>query len=190
MLTWADLVLLGIVAISSLVGVLRGFIVEVMSLAVWIAAFWLAFAFGGDAGALFEGVVEAPSARLFLGHALLFLAALVVGGLATWLIGRLVKSTGLSGTDRLLGLVFGLLRGAALGCVLVLVLGFTPMPQDPWWSQSRLLPGFQRGAEWMRAWLPEVVARHIRFDPVLADLPDLPDMPAAPDSRDNTPPSE
>jgi len=187
MLNWADLVLLGLVAVSSLVGVLRGFIVEVMSLVVWVAAFWLAFAFGAQAGELFDSVVEAPSARLFLGHAVLFLAALVAGGLTTWLIGRLVKSTGLSGTDRLLGLVFGLLRGAALGCVLVLVLGFTPVPQDPWWRESRLIPGFQGGAEWMRTWLPDAVARHIRYDALPLSLPEA---AGAANSGDNTPPSE
>lgn len=186
MLNWADLILLGILAISCLVGLLRGFIAEAMSLAVWVAAFWLAFVYGGEAAELFATVVEAPSARLFLGHALLFILAILIGGLATWLIGRLVRASGLSGTDRLLGLCFGLLRGAALGCVLVLVMGFTPMPQDPWWQQSRLIPGFQRGAEWMRAWLPAAVAEYIRFD--AAPLPALPLPPPAPDSGDNTPP--
>ena len=110
--------------------------------------------------------------------------ALLVGGLATWLMGRLVKSTGLSGTDRLLGLGFGLLRGAALGCVLVLLLGFTPLPQDAWWRESQLLPGFQRGAEWLRSWLPEAVARHVRYTPALPTLP-LP-SPPDPEQSDNS----
>jgi membrane protein required for colicin V production len=194
MLTWVDLVLLGIVGISCLVGLLRGFIVEVMSLVVWLAAFWLAFVFGADAAQMFEPYVEAASARLLLGYTVLFVAALMVGGLATWLIGRMVKATGLSGTDRLLGLGFGLLRGAALGCILVLVLGFTPMPAEAWWKESRLLPGFQRGAEWMRAWLPEAVASYIRFDgtpaalPAAPSLPELSQPPSPVDSRDNTPP--
>ena len=177
MLTTADIVLLAIVGLSTLVGLWRGFVVEVMSLAVWVAAFWLAFAFGDEAAALFAGAVQAAGARLFLGYAALFIAALLVGGLATWLMGKLVKSTGLSGTDRILGLGFGLLRGAALACVLVLLLGFTPLPQDAWWRESRLLPGFQRGAEWLRTWLPQAVAQHVDFHPVLATLP----VPSPPD---------
>jgi membrane protein required for colicin V production len=184
MLTWADIALLAILGISTLMGLWRGFVVEVMSLAVWVAAFWVAFAFGDDVAALFEGSVQAPSARLFLGYAALFVFALMVGGLTTWLLGRLVKSTGLSGTDRMLGLGFGLLRGAALACVLVLVLGFTPAPQDPWWRESRLVPSFQRGAEWLRTWLPDAVARHIRFDPLLAALPAL--SPPDPEAGDNS----
>lgn len=179
MLSWVDVVLLAIVALSTLVGLWRGFVVEVMSLVVWVAAFWLAFVYGDDASRLFAEYVASPSARLLLGYALLFLAALLVGGLATWLLGKLVRSTGLSGTDRLLGLGFGLLRGVALGCVLVLVMGFTPLPQDPWWRDSRVLPGFQRGAEWLRAWLPAAVAEHVRFDQV--PLPSFPLQVPPPD---------
>jgi membrane protein required for colicin V production len=188
MLTTADLVLLAIVGLSTLVGLWRGFVVEVMSLAVWVAAFWLAFAYGDEAAQLFSGTVQAAGARLFLGYAALFIAALLVGGLATWLMGKLVKSTGLSGTDRILGMGFGLLRGAALACVLVLLLGFTPLPQDAWWRESRLLPSFQRGAEWLRTWLPQAVAQHVDFRPVLPTLP-IP-SPPDPDKSDNseTPP--
>lgn len=181
MLSWVDIVLLAIVGLSAVVGLWRGFVVEVMSLAVWVAAFWLAFVYGDEASALFAAHVDSPAARLLLGYVLLFLLALMVGGLATWLLGKLVRSTGLSGTDRLLGLGFGLLRGAALGCVLVLVLGFTPLPQDPWWQQSRVLPGFQRGAEWLRGWLPAAVAEHVRFDAV--PLPPIPiELPTTPAS--------
>jgi membrane protein required for colicin V production len=184
MLGTADIVLLAIVALSTVVGLWRGFVVEVMSLAVWVAAFWLAFAFGDDVAALFEAVVQAAGARLLLGYAALFVSALLVGGLATWLMGRLVKSTGLSGTDRLLGLGFGLLRGAALACVLVLLLGFTPLPQDAWWRESRLLPGFQRGAEWLRSWLPQAVAQHVDFRATLPTLP-IP-SPPDPERSDNS----
>jgi membrane protein required for colicin V production len=173
MLTWADLTLLAILGLSSIVGLWRGFVVEVMSLAVWVAAFWLAFVFGDETATLFEGAVQSGTAQLVLGYASVFVCALAVGGLLTWLMGRLVKGTGLSGTDRMLGLGFGLLRGVALACILVLLMGFTPMPQDSWWQQSRLLPGFQSGAEWLKTWLPEAVAEQIRFG-----LPDLPDAKA------------
>lgn len=191
-MNWLDIALLVVVGLSTLVGLWRGFVVEVMSLAVWVAAFWLAFAFGDEAAALFEGTVQAAGARLFLGYAVLFIGALLVGGLATWLMGKLVKGTGLSGTDRLLGLGFGVLRGAALACLGVLLLGFTPLPQAPEWRQSQLLPAFQRGAEWLRAWLPHAVAQHVRFElpPPLQGL-SLPRETPAPDRETmDTKPSE
>ena len=186
MLGWPDIVLLVILGLSTVVGLWRGFIVEVMSVAVWVAAFWLAFAYGDSAALLFENIVATPSVRLLLGYALLFTLALVVGGLATWLMGRLVHATGLSGTDRLLGLVFGLARGYALGAVAVLLAGFTALPGDPWWEQSRVIPAFQRGAEWMRTHLPAAVADQVNFSPVI-ELALPPAPPAAnaqaPDER-------
>ena len=162
-MNWADLVLVGIIGLSAVIGLWRGFVVEVLSLLVWIAAFLLALHYGAEVAELFEGHVDTPSARMALGHLLLFVLAIIVGGLLTWLIGKLVRATGLSGTDRLLGLVFGLLRGGGLAVVLVLVLGFTPLPGDPWWQQSQLLPSFERGAQWLRGWLPEAAAREVHF---------------------------
>ena len=170
LLNGADIALLGVIAISSAVGIWRGFVVEVLSLAVWVAAFWLAFAFGADLAALFGDGIATPAARLLLGYALLFVAALLTGAFATWLIGRLVRGSGLSPTDRVLGMGFGLLRGVALCCIAVLLLGFTPFPQDPWWQQSRLLPGLQPGAEWLRSWLPAPVAEQIRFERLAGPL--------------------
>lgn len=181
MLNGADWLLLGVIALSAVMGLMRGLVVEVLSLVVWVAAFWLAFVYGGDVSVLFEGSIASPAARMFLSYAALFVAALVIGGLVTWLIGRLLKSSGLGGIDRLLGLVFGLVRGAALACVLVLLFGFTRMPQDAWWHESRLLPEFQRGAQAMKAWLPDAVAPYVQFGTRAAvALVSPPAAPAAP----------
>lgn len=165
MLNWADLVLIAILALSALVGLWRGLVVEVLSLVIWVAAFWLAFQFGEPVSVLFEGRVEPSSARMFLAFGLLFIGALVVGGLLTWLIRKLIVATGLTGTDRMLGLLFGILRGGVLASVLVLLLGFTPMPADDWWQQSRLMPFFEGYASWIGDWLPETVRQHLQFGP-------------------------
>lgn len=164
MLNWADYVLLLILAVSMGIGVWRGFVVEVLSLTVWVAAFWLSIAFGARVAEFLAGI-ESVSARLFLGYAGVFIVVLMLGGLVTWGIGRFIANTGLSATDRVLGLGFGLLRGGVLACVAVLLLGFTPMPQEGWWGESRLLPGTQRGAEWMATFLPEEAAAYVSFDP-------------------------
>lgn len=179
MLGVADYVLMAVLLVSMGIGLWRGFLVEVLSLTVWIGAFWLAVAFGDTVAAWFAGV-ESAAARMFLGHAAVFLGVLVAGGLATWALGKFIAGTGLSATDRVLGLGFGLARGLVLGCVAVLLLGFTPLPGDPWWSQSRLLPGFQRGAEWMATFLPAAAAGELNFQP--APAAGLPSSPSAHDS--------
>jgi membrane protein required for colicin V production len=79
------------------------------------------------------------------------------------LVAQIVQHTGLTGTDRLLGIVFGLLRGVALITVLVLLAGLTPLPKDPWWSQSLFLPHFQNAALWLRNFLPPTFAEYVQF---------------------------
>ena len=166
MLTTIDCVLLAVLVLSTLLGAWRGLVVEVLSLVVWIAAFWLAFMYGAQVTVLFASHVHEAATRLFLAYALVFIVALVVGGLVTWFVGKLVRSVGLGGVDRLFGLLFGLLRGVALGCVLVLVLGFTRFPQEASWRASPLVAEFQRGAEWMKAWLPATVVEHVSYAPM------------------------
>jgi membrane protein required for colicin V production len=178
-LNGVDWLLLGVIALSALMGLMRGLVVEVLSLVVWIAAFWLAFVYGDAVSVLFSNVIATPSARLLLSYAVVFVAALLIGGIVTWLVGRLMKATGLGGIDRLLGLVFGLLRGAALACVLVLLFGFTTMPQDALWRESRLLPEFQVGAQAMRSWLPDAVAPYVQFGSKRKTAPPRSKAPAA-----------
>ena len=166
MLSAVDWVLLGVVALSALMGAMRGIVVEVLSLVVWIAAFWLAFVYGAEVATWFSMQIHDPAARLLVAYALVFIVALIVGSLVTWLIGKLVRSVGLGSIDRVLGLLFGVVRGCALACVLVLVLGLTALPKDPSWHASPLIPEFQHGAEWMKAWLPESAAQHVSFNAV------------------------
>jgi membrane protein required for colicin V production len=164
--TWPDYVILAIIALSSLVGVLRGFIKEVFSLAVWAAAFLVAWHFSGDVAEWMSEAVTLPSARLAMGFAGLFVAVLLVGGLANYLLGKLVASTGLSGTDRLLGGVFGAARGLVLVVAVLLVSGFTPLPADPWWKESATIERMMPLVEWGAGFLPESVSEHLDFEPL------------------------
>lgn len=177
-MNWADYCILAVLALSVLIGLWRGLISEVMALACWAAAFWVAWMFGDKLAALFSSI-EVPSVRLLLGYGLCFLGVLVAGALVAFVLRKLVAGSGLSGTDRLLGMMFGLARGVLLILLAVLLLGFTPFPRDPWWQQSRLLPGFQNGAEWLAVRLPDNVTRHLDYRGLLT-LPALQGRPAAP----------
>ncbi|WP_257389014.1 CvpA family protein [Tahibacter caeni] len=179
-MNWADYCILGVLALSVVVGLWRGLVAEVMALACWAAAFWVAWLFGERLSALFTSV-DVPSVRLMLGYGICFFGVLIAGALVAFLLRKLVAGSGLSGTDRLLGMVFGLARGLALVLLVVLLLGFTPFPRDPWWRESRLMPGFQNSAEWLAARLPQDVAKHLDYRGLLT-LPALQGPPAAPNS--------
>jgi len=161
---YADYIVLGIIAISMLVGAIRGFIKEAFSLAVWAAAFLVAFQYSGALAMQLESHIELPSARTSLAFAGLFLSVLLVGGLLTFLVGKLVEKTGLSGTDRLLGGVFGGLRGLCIVLALMLVAGLTPVPQDPWWQQSRTIQSLMPLAKWSAQYLPAYILEHLQLD--------------------------
>ncbi len=164
-MNWPDYAILAVIAISVLVGALRGFIKEVLALAIWAMAFLLAYRFAGDVSSLMEAQVSLPSARLAMGFSGIFLVVLVLGGLLVYLIGRLVESTGLSGTDRLLGGAFGAARGLAIVITFLLIAGLTPIPADPWWKESAMIQRLMPLVDWVASFLPESAAQHLDFDP-------------------------
>ncbi len=160
---WVDLVLLGIIAISMLLSLWRGFVKEAVSLVSWIAALWVAMLFFHDLSRWLMRWIDTPSIRDVLGFAMLFVVTVLIGGLFGYLAGQLVSKTGLSATDRTLGMVFGIARGIVIVAVLVMLSGLTTLPQDPWWQESLLLTHFQDVAIWLREFLPDNVAESIKF---------------------------
>ncbi len=163
---WVDWLILGIVLVSTIIGLFRGFFREVISVLSWAAAFMVAVYFTESASHLLEGSIETPSLRKAVTGAGLFVLVLLAGGLVNFLVGKLVSGSGLAGTDRAIGGVFGVVRGAVLVILLILLAALTPMTQDPWWRESRLIPQLQPYAVWVRGLLPADFARHFQFEPV------------------------
>lgn len=148
--TWVDWAIVAIIGVSALISIKRGFVKEALSLVVWIVAGVVAWLFGGAVAQHLTNFIDIPSARVIAACALLFVATLLVGGLVSFLIGELIRLTGLSGTDRFLGMFFGAARGALLVVVLVGLLSLAPVQQDIWWQQSTLLPHFLMVADWSK----------------------------------------
>ena len=107
--------------------------------------------------------IVVPSLRLAAAFLIVFVGVLILSGFVVFLIGLLVETTNMSGTDRVLGVVFGLARGIAIIGVLVALAGLTPLPQDPWWSQSVTLPHFERLALEVRGALPDEISTQMQF---------------------------
>lgn len=165
----ADLVILGICLVSMLVSLFRGFIREAFSLVVWFLAIYAGLLAADPLSERMQPWIEMPSVRVIIAFVGVFILVLVVGGLINYLLGKLVSGTGLSGTDRLVGALFGALRGAAIVLVAVLVARFTPFPEDPWWQESRLLPEFERLAVLALGHFPESVREYVPAHPATED---------------------
>lgn len=160
---WVDYAIAGIIGISAIVGLVRGFIREAFALLTWAIAVWVGMQYSRDLSMLFQNAISYPSARIALAFAVLFFATLILGGLINFLLKQLVEKTGLSGSDRLVGMGFGIVRGAILVAVLVMLAGLTPLPEDPWWKQSLLIPPFQSLAVWLKDHIPSSVAGYINY---------------------------
>lgn len=164
-LNWLDWVLLAIVVISTLISLKRGFFREALSLVIWVLAVFISVVFADHLAVTIKPWlaphVESPSLLKVIAIVSMFVLCLLVGGLLSLLLSQLIRLTGLSGTDRLLGTVFGALRGALLVLVLLMVgQKLLPLSQEFWWQQSSLVPHFLRLESWtvsmavqLRDWL-------------------------------------
>lgn len=180
-MNWVDYAILVALALSILVGLWRGLVSEVLSLAAWIAAFWVAWMFGPLVAAQFEHSISLPAGRILLGYGLCFVAVLMLGALLRFVVRRLLWSTGLGGLDRLLGMLFGFARGVLLVTLVVFLAGFTALPREAGWQQSTLLPQFQVAAGWLGERVPASVRRYLHPPAGLPKLPSgLPVLPVLP----------
>jgi membrane protein required for colicin V production len=148
--TWADYLIIAIWLASGAFGYWRGFTKEAIALASWLAAIWLAWRLGG----VFEPVLgewtAAPELRIWAARVIILVVVLAAGGLTAWFARALIRSTGLSSTDRSLGAVFGVARGlliVGLGAIGIELLG---VDGDSWWQDARLRPLSDQIAEGIR----------------------------------------
>jgi membrane protein required for colicin V production len=149
-MNWADWAIIGIFSLSCFIGLIRGFAREALSLVIWISAVLVARLFGGQLETFLVDHIETPSVRLMTAYAVLFISTLLIGAMVSYLIGALIRATGLSGTDRLLGMVFGAARAFIIVmAILILLPGFIPVTEDDWWKQAQLIPHFQSCEGWV-----------------------------------------
>lgn len=157
-MNWVDWIILGVIAVSTALSVWRGFVKEALSLAAWVVAFVLATTFGGHLAALLRDVISHDALREISARALLFVATLMLATLVNSLLGSLIKMTGLSGLDRVLGTVFGFTRGAIIVMVLLFVLvNVLPADQQSALEQSTLKPHLLMVVEWAELHFSQLV---------------------------------
>jgi membrane protein required for colicin V production len=172
-MTVVDVVIIFVILLSTFFSLMRGFVKEAISLASWLIAIWVAVTFAPRLAAALPSSIESEAVRQAVGFGVLFVLTLMIGSLVNFLISGVVKKTGLSGADRVFGLLFGFLRGGLIVLVFVVVGGMTPLPEQDWWQDSGLLERFERVAVELQDYLPQDM--RMTFDP--AQIPDaLPEV--------------
>jgi membrane protein required for colicin V production len=148
-MNWLDWLITGVIIVSTLVSVMRGFVKEALSLASWAVAFFLAMTFAGQLSVQLQPWISNDSLRYASAYVILFAATLMVGGLLNRLLTQIIKSTGLGGLDRLLGTAFGFTRGLVLVMVVLYVARtLIPEQEQEIIQESAVLPHLTLVVDW------------------------------------------
>lgn len=163
---WIDLAILGIIGLSVVTGLFRGFVKELISLCVWILAFWLAYNYSSNAASILPGVISDPKVRIGVAAVCILIVTLIAGGIFNGLLSFIVTRSGLSSSDRLLGMGFGFVRGVFIVAIIILGAKLMFVPTHQRSQQSVLYAKFEPLVNWLEGQMPDFVKRVGQFDPL------------------------
>jgi membrane protein required for colicin V production len=154
-MTAADVLIAVVLLGSILIGVLRGFIREAVSLAFWILAIWGSWRLGPMVEPHLGGLLADPSIAPWVGRLVVLVLVLLVGWVVGMLLSYFTRALGLGPLDRVIGLFFGAARGMVLVGLLIIGGELLHMNQEEWWSRSKLIPYGETLGDWLRAMVGE-----------------------------------
>jgi len=163
-MTWLDYAVVGVFAVSLVIGAWRGLVREVVSILGWVIAFLAANLLAGPLGPVMPEFIPTPELRVAAAYLGIFIASLIVTSLAGLLLSKVVSAVGLGGIDRLLGAVFGAARGLLILLAAALLAGLTSAPRQPYWRDSASGPLLTQAAGFLKPLLPQTLAGRLRYD--------------------------
>jgi len=169
-----DILIAVALVLSIVVGFVRGFVKEAISIAALLLAIWAALYFGPAVGDISQSWLKSDELQMWFGRILVFAVILSIGGLLGWGISKLVRMSVLSGMDRLLGCLFGAVRGIILIAIFIIGGQFAGFDNDDWWEESKLLPHLQVVADWIKVMAPqglEIITPDDAADSLPVDIP-------------------
>ena len=163
-MTTADIAILCVILLPTIVGVIYGFLNIIFSLISWLVSLGLAVKLVPYFSPLLDNYVDTPILRIILVFIALFiLCLLIMSGLSYFVI-KLLGKTGLTAADRILGLFFGMGLGVLVVAVVVFLAGFTAFPKEVWWKESKLMEPFEILSIWSSNYLGESVTKYHSYE--------------------------
>lgn len=162
-MTAFDYLVIFILVCSVVLSTFNGFVREIFSLLGWVVGFVVANAYGEKLAVLLPASLSSNTVRLIIAFLVLFIGARLAVGLLARVLSVLVKSTGLTLTDRSLGSLLGLVRGLVIVLTVALLCGMTAIPQQAFWRNAMLSPITVRTANMVLPYLPDNISKHVHF---------------------------
>ena len=179
-----DYLILAVLLISMIVGFFRGFFPELVSIVTWIVAIFAAMNFSGLVEPYLQGKLGSVVVELWAARLIMFVVTLILGGLLGQLVSLVIDKSGLSGTDRMLGLVFGIVRGGVILGALVILGQLMGFQKEPWWPQSQFIPMVERVGDALRVMAPDSVNDYLEDKLGPVDTEQTPDVSNSEDAHD------
>lgn len=163
-MTIVDVGIISIIGILLVLGIVWGFLRVTVMLATWFAAILITINFAPNlSAALLKPLIDSAALRLGIAMVILFVLTLMVGALINFLLRQVAGKAGLTGLDRVLGLLLGTALGTLIILVFVFFAGLTPLPKYQWWQTSMLLGYFEIMVRWVLDFLPTDLAQFFTY---------------------------
>jgi membrane protein required for colicin V production len=162
-MNWLDYAVIGVCAVSLVLGAWRGLVREVVSILGWVIAFLAANLLAGPLGPAMPDIIPTPPLRVAAAYVAIFAISLILTSLAGLVLSKMVSAVGLGGIDRLFGAAFGAARGLLILVALALLAGLTSAPRQSWWRDSASGPLLAQVAVAMTPLLPQTFAERLRY---------------------------
>ncbi len=157
-----DIAIIVVLLISTLIGLFRGFIREILSLASWLVALYVAWTFAKLGAEYLTPYISQPPLRVVASFAAIFIVVLIVASIISYILYRLFSIAGISGLDRSLGTLFGAGRGIIVVAILILAAVYMDFATQPWWRDSILVNYFTPVTEFMLSLMPQDIVENFR----------------------------
>tara|TARA_B100001996_G_scaffold340593_1_gene294194 strand:- start:46 stop:540 length:495 start_codon:yes stop_codon:yes gene_type:complete len=163
-MTTADIAILCVILLPTIVGVIYGFLNIIFSLISWLVSLGLAVKLVPYFSPLLDNYVDTPILRIILVFIALFILCLLIMSGFSYFVIKLLGKTGLTAADRILGLFFGMGLGVLVVAVVVFLAGFTAFPKEIWWKESKLMEPFEILSIWGSNYLGESVTKYHSYE--------------------------
>lgn len=156
---WVDIAILVVIALSVMTGLFRGFVKELISVSVWILAIWMSINFSNRLDPLLSPYIHQDAMRSGAAFLIILFSILLLGGIVNAILSFILKRTGLSGTDRLLGMGFGFIRGVFIVSIIIVGMRMTNMPEDDYRRQSNFYAKFDPLVNSIASYVPSFIKK-------------------------------